>query len=275
MRRVVALSATTLAAAVCLPVGLWADNQAPSLPNGGATFRFNTAVKTPKGSQSASGTIAVKRIGPGRLTLTVTLSDGSTRTIPLVVANGTVAPAQTPAPGGNPETQAAAQALLANMKLAATIGSAARKSAGKSFTVPVTLTPAVQGIAVPADLTMRASTTTHGAIAYAGAVEQSTTTTLPQGGSINPAQLERSVGIGVASTAAGMTPYGKAAMMVHHRREQQASNGALPDTINLSVVAHFTSGKFRDISGQQSEALTVGGKAVSIVSSWSFVSTSR
>lgn len=280
MRRLALLSASALAAALCVPAEARATNAGPSLPNGavGATFRFNTAVKTPKGSQSASGTIAVRSTGPGKLTLTVATSDGSTRTIPLVIANGTVKPAQAPAPDENPEAQAAAKALLANMKLAASVGMAARKSSGKSFTVPVTLTPVGEGIALPADLSMMAYVTGHGATRFAGEVEQSTSTQLAASGGINPAQLEKSVGVGVASSAAGLTPAGRAAAMVamHHRNaEQQAANGALPDTISLSVEAHFANGKFRDISGQQTDALSVGGKAVSIVSSWSFVSTSK
>jgi hypothetical protein len=270
-------SASELALAVAIPIVVIANDSAPSLPNGavGVTLRFNTAVNTPKGTQSASGTIAVNRVGAGKLTLSVTTSDGSTRTIPLVVSNGAVQPARTPAPGGSSETQAAAKALLANMKLAATIGAAARKSSGKNFTVPVTLTPVGQGTPVPANLAMTAYTTGHGAAAYVGEVEQSTTTRLPPSGGIDPAQLEKSVGVGVA--AHGLTPAGRAAAAVamHHRNEEQknAANGNLSDTRTLSVNSHFTNGRFHEISGHQTDSLKIGGKAVSIVSTWSFTAT--
>lgn len=63
---------------------------------------------------------------------------------------------------------------------------------------------------------------------------------------------------------------------MHHRNEEQkqAANGELPDAIALSVESHFADGRFRYISGRQSDSLKVGGKTVTIVSSWSFSATS-
>jgi hypothetical protein len=281
MRKLAVSSAVALAVALGMPAGVRADNSSPSLPNGtvGMTFRFTTAVSTPKGTQSASGTIAISRTGPEKLLLTVTTNGGSTRTIPLVVANGAIKPdpAATAAPGGNPETQAAAKALLSNMKLAAGVGVAARKSSGKSFTVPVTLTPVGQGTAIPADLAMTVYQTSHGT-AYVGEVEQSTTTRLPASGGIDPAQLEKSVGVAVGGTALGLTPAGRAAAMVamHHRNEEQkkAAGGELPDAIALTVNSHFANDRFRDISGRQTDTLKIGNKTVAIVSSWSFTAIS-
>jgi hypothetical protein len=167
--------------------------------------------------------------------------------------------------------------LLSNMKLAAAIGIAARKSSGKSFKVPVTLTPVGQGSAVFAHLAMTAYPTSH-TTAYAGAVEQSTTTQLPPSGEIDPAQLQKTVGVAVAGEAAGLTPAGRAAAMVamHHRNQEQknAANGELPDTITLTVTSHFANGRFRDVSGQQTDALKITSKTVSIVSNWSFTASS-
>lgn len=280
MRRVAHSCAAALALVVSMPTAVRAQTSS-SFPNGavGMTFRFRTSVNTPKGTQTANGTIALSQNGPGRLLLTVRTSDGSTRRIPLVVANGTVKPdpAATPQPNGNPETQAAAKALLSNMKLAAAVGAAAHRSSGKSFTVAVTLTPVGEGIAVGADLAMIVFETHRGAMAYNGEVEQSTTTRLPQGGGIDPAQLEKNVGVAVAGYGIGLTPAGRAASMavMHHRNVEQkkAANGSVPDAISLSVESHFANGRFADISGRQTDVLTMGNRTVSIVSSWSFTRT--
>jgi hypothetical protein len=176
------------------------------------------------------------------------------------------------------QAQAKAQALLSNMKLAADVGMAARASAGKAFKVGVTLTPIGQGTAVPAELTMKAFPTTHGATGYVGEVEQTTTTRLPPNGGIDPAQLEKSVGVSVAAHAVGLTPVGLAAVAVamHHRSEEQkkAANGELSDNVTLIIKSHFTDGRFREISGEQTDALKIGGKAVTITSTWSFTKTS-
>ncbi len=124
--------------------------------------------------------IVVKQSGPGKVALTITTSDGSSRTIALVASGGTfkASPAQTAPPSADAQSQAAAQALLSNMKLATAVGIAARRNGGKTFKVPVTLTPVGQGTPVPAELTMQAYRTNHGT-AYAGEVEQTSTTHLP------------------------------------------------------------------------------------------------
>jgi hypothetical protein len=249
----------------------------PSLPNGavGVNFKFTTSVKTPKGTKSANGTISLKPNGPGKLNLTVAASDGTTATIPLLISNGSVQPdtAHMPPPSSDSQSQAAAKALMANMKVAATVGMTAKKSGGSSFTVPVILTPVGQGTPVPSQLTMTATPGSSGAVAYAGSVSGQTTTLLPQS-SQDPNQLVKTAGAGVASTA--MTPYGRAAMAVaHHREEQmkQAATQPLPDAMKLSVTAHFANGKFQDISGTQTDTLTIENRNISIVSNWSFTKT--
>jgi hypothetical protein len=246
-----------------------------SIVAAGASFHFTTAVQTPKGNKSASGTIVVKQTGPGKVALTITTSDGSSRTIALVASGGTLKPnpAQTAPSSADAQSQAAAQALLSNIKLAAAVGMATRQNGGKTFKVPVTLTPVGQGTPVPANLTMKAYTTNHGA-AYAGEVEQTTMTHLPPSGGIDPAQLEKSVGVNVAAAGAGVTPAGRAAMAIamHHRAQEQkqAANGPLVDTISLSITSHFAAGRFHDISGVQTDSLQIGGKPVTITSTWSF-----
>jgi hypothetical protein len=159
------------------------------------------------------------------------------------------------------------------MKLAATISVAARKTSAPRFKIPVTLTPVGQGTPVLAQVAMVAYVTRTGT-SYAGDVEGSTTTRLPQNGGLDPQQLAKSVGVGIAEHAVGLTPVGRAATMVamHHRNEEEkkAANGDLPDTITLTVRSRFANGHFQDIAGTQIDALKIGGKTVSIVSNWSF-----
>jgi hypothetical protein len=265
-----------LALAVVVPLGTWADESGSSLPNGalGVRFNFNTSVQTPKGKKSASGTISIKKASSG-LSLTVATSGGTTKTIPLVFENGTLKPdtSKMPPPSGDSESQAAAKALLSNMKVAAAVGMAARKSGGKGFNVDVTLTPVGSGTPMPASIAMSATPASSGSVAYTGQVEAQTTTQLPPSSGLDPQQLVKSAGIAVASH--GMTPYGRAAVaIVHHRqveKQQEAANGPLPDAMRLSITTHFAGGRFRDIAGTQTDQLTIASKSVTIVSNWSFV----
>jgi hypothetical protein len=64
--------------------------------------------------------------------------------------------------------------------------------------------------------------------------------------------------------------------LAHHRSVEQkkAAGGDLPDRIALAVESRFANGRFSEISGLQTDSLTIGGKAVSIASRWSFTATS-
>jgi hypothetical protein len=74
-----------MAAIAMAPIGATAQTSSAVLPNGavGVTFRFTTAVQTPKGKKSADGTITLKPAGEQKLNLTVRSSDGTSQTIPL------------------------------------------------------------------------------------------------------------------------------------------------------------------------------------------------
>jgi len=264
-----------LAFAVVIPLGTLADDSSSSLPSGamGVTFNFTTSVQTPKGKKSASGTISIQKSSSG-LSLTVA-SGGTTKTIPLVYENGTLKPdtSKMPPPSGDSESQAAAKALISNMKVAADIGMAARKSSGKSFNVGVTLTPVGTGTPMPSTISMNAQSGSSGSVAYTGQVEAQTTTQLPPSSGLDPQELVKSVGIAVA--AHGMTPAGRAAVAIARHRQQEeqkdATNGPLPDVMRLSVTTHFAGGHFHDIAGTQTDQLTIASKTVTIVSNWSFV----
>jgi len=104
-----------------------AADTAPAMPNGamGATFNYTIGVQAGQKKNSSSGQIVVKPAGANQLTLTVTSSDGTSKTIPLKVENGTVTPA-VPSPSAS-SVPAAARTLMANLKLAATVGVAVRR----------------------------------------------------------------------------------------------------------------------------------------------------
>jgi hypothetical protein len=255
-----------------VPSAALAGDAAPALPDGamGVTFDYTIGVQTPKGKKSSSGHIVVRPEGEGRLTLTVTSSDGTSKTIPLTVANGSVALAgPSPSPSSVP---AAAQTLVANMKLAASVGAAAKTNGGTSFSVPVTLTPIGDGTAVPAQLAMSASSASQN-VSYKGTVGGSTTTVLPpSGGGIDPQQIVKGAGVGMVTH--GLTPVGRVAAAVarHHRRneEKEAAKGTVPDAISLTVTTTFVAGRFQEIHGAQTDAVNLAGKTQKIYSTWSF-----
>lgn len=268
--KAILLAAGVVALSAGLSSAVFADESSPSMPNGalGMTFHYTTSVKTPKGTKSGSGQITIASAGENKLALTLTTSDGTSKTIPLSIANGSVTPAVSPAASMPPE----AQAMLANMKLAATVGVAAKKSGGSSFSVPVTLAPIGTGTPVPANLAMTAKPSGAN-VTYSGTVGGPTYTTLPQSnGGIDPAQLVKHVGVGVATH--GFTPAGRIATAVamHHREQEQkqAAKGAVPDTISITITATFENGRFHDISGAQTDAVSLAGKTTKIYSSWSF-----
>jgi len=246
------------------------------MPSGavGMTLHFTTSVKTPKGSKSANGTIVIKQTAPQKLAMTVSASDGTTATINLLVSNGSVQPdpSQTPPSGGDSQSTAAAKALLPNMKLAASIGVAAKKSDGASFAVPVTLTPVGEGTPMPAQLQMAAQKGASGSVAFSGSISAHTNTVLPQSGGLDPEQLVKTAGVAVV--AHGFTPAGRlaTAAVMHRRQEQQkqAMNGPQPDAMVLDVTSHFANGRFHDISGTQTDTLSISGHSVTITSNWSF-----
>jgi hypothetical protein len=275
--RIVRWMVCTIAAfAIVAPIGSSAQSSNAALPNGavGVTFHFSTTVQTPKGKKSANGTITIKQPAPQKLSLTVTSSDGSSQTIPLTISGGSAAldTSQSMPASGDPEKQAAAKALLSNMKVAAEIGIAAKKNAGKNFSVNVSLTPVGNGTAMPAEIPMKPSSGADEMVVYSGGAEAETTTQLPPSSGLDPEQLVKSVGVAVATH--GFTPAGRAAVAIarHHQVEEQkeAASGELPDKIQLVVTSHFVNGRFHDISGTQTDSLTIGNKGANVVSTWSF-----
>ncbi|MBV9148829.1 MAG: hypothetical protein JO024_03115, partial [Candidatus Eremiobacteraeota bacterium] len=221
-------------------------------PNGAsATFRFSTAVSTPKGRHAAGGTLTIKHTQGRSLTLTVQSDDGTMKTIPLAVsADGTIAPDASAPPSATDQPDAAARAFMADVSLAAHVGMAARKNApAANFTVPVTLTPVGDGTPIATQLRM---TGTMGGAQYAGSTQGSTMTTLPAGGGLDPVALAKSIGVGAIAHHA-LTPAGAAvfAIVRHHRKkeEKQAAAGPVPDAIVLTVTTHMTSGRFHEIDG--------------------------
>ena len=270
------MSSVATVLAIIAPIATIAQSSIGTLPNGavGGAFHFSTSVQTPKGKKSAEGTITIKQTAPQKLSLTVTSSDGSSQTIPLTIAGGTATldTSQSMPASSDPEKQAAAKALLSNMKLAAEIGIAAKKNAGKRFSVNVSLTPVGNGTAMPAQIPMNPSSGANETVVYSGNANAETTTQLPPSSGLDPQQLVKSAGIAVA--AHGFTPAGRAAVAIahHHQVEEQkeAASGELPDKILLVVTSHFVDGRLHDISGTQTDALTIGNKSANVVSTWSF-----
>ncbi|HEY1975106.1 MAG TPA: hypothetical protein VGG89_00995 [Candidatus Baltobacteraceae bacterium] len=267
------LNATAFAAAAIVVSSLAAvaADSTPAMPNGamGATFDYTIGVQTSKGKKSSSGQIVVRPAGTGKLTLTVTSSDGTSKTIPLAMENGTIVPAM-PSPSAS-SVPAAAQTLMANLKLAATVGVAAKKSGGQAFNAPVTLRPIGEGTPVPAQISMKPGGGA-GNVTYSGTVGGTSLTTLPPSSGIDPAQLVKSAGVGMVSH--GFTPAGRIATAVamHHRtaEEKKAAQGAVADAMSLTIDASFNAGTFHAITGAQTDELNLGGKKVKIYSTWSF-----
>jgi hypothetical protein len=260
----------TAAAAIVAPIGASAQSSNVTLPNGavGVAFHFSASVQTPKGAKSANGTITIKQTAPQKLSVTIGSCNGSSQTIPLTMAGGslTVDTSQPPSTPPDSEKQASAIALLSNMKVAADIGIAARKSSGKNFTVGVTLTPVGRGTAVPAQITMNASSVANETVVYSGSADAQTTTELPPSSGLDPEQLVKSAGVAVA--AHGFTPAGRAAVAITRHRQvehqKEAASGELP------VTCHFVNGRLHDISGTQTDSLTIANKNANVVSTWSF-----
>ncbi|HZZ00733.1 MAG TPA: hypothetical protein VFE36_14290 [Candidatus Baltobacteraceae bacterium] len=262
------LNATALAGAVIFvsSVAAAAADSAPAMPDGamGATFNYTIAVQTSQGKKSSSGKIVVKPAGEGKLALTVTSSDGTSKTIPLTVANGTVTP-DMPAPAAS--VPPAAQTLMANLKLAATVGVAAKKSGGKGFSSPIVLTPVGDGTPVPSQISMNPAAS-PGSVTYSGSVNGSTMTVLPPSGGLNPEDLAKNAGVGMVAHASLA-----AAIAMHHREKvvKNAAKSAVADAMSLTIHATFNGGKFHDINGAQTDAVNLAGKEVKVYSTWSFV----
>lgn len=271
MKSVLNATASAAAAVVITSLAAVAADSTPAMPNGamGATFNYLISVQTGQQKKSNAGEITVKPTGPNQLALTVTSGDGSTKTIPLAISNGTVAPAMPSASASS--VPAAAQTLMANLKLAATVGVAAKKSAGQPFTSSVLLTPIGEGTPVPVQVSMKpagaADSTT-----YSGTIGGSTLTTLPPSSGIDPSQLVKKAGVGMV--AHGFTPAGRIATAVamHHRTTEakDAAKSAVADAISLTIHATFSGGKFHEIAGAQTDEVSLAGKKVKIFSTWSF-----
>lgn len=239
-------------------------------------FRFTTSVTTPKGKHSGSGTITLKHTEGRALTMTVHSDDGSApKTIALVInGDGSVSPdPSAPQPAATTAPDAAARAFMADVTLAAHVGIAARKSAGAStLDVPVTLTPIGDGTPVPAQLhmtMMQSGSNTQ----YSGAVSGRTMTKLPPSNGLDPKALAKTVGTGaIAHRAFGPAGRLATAVVMHRKTEQEkkAAAGPLDDTVDLSVSTHLVDGRFHDVTGTQKDNINVAGKAVTIVSEWSF-----
>ena len=268
-----------VAAAICVSaIGASASPLPMSAipPNGAsATFRFSTAVATPKGRHASGGTLTVKHTQGRSLTLTVQSDDGTTKTIPLAVgADGAVTPDPSAPPAQNDQPDAAARAFMADVSLAAHVGMAARKYApSSSFTIPVTLTPVGDGAPVSSQLRMMSA---MGGAQYAGSTQGSTTTTLPSGGNLDPLALAKTIGVGALTH--GFTPVGRVAvgLIMHHRKkeEKKAASGPVPDAIALTVTTHLMNGRFHEIDGTQDDKVTIAHQATKIVSTWSFTKIS-
>ena len=272
--RLVLGSLTTLSL-VAGPAWTSAATPAGMVPgNGSATFRFATAVQTPKGTHSGSGTLTLKRTGDRSASVTVQTDDGSPpRTIPLIIGvDGSVAPDPSSAsPSPDAATNGQASALFSQMTIAAHVGIGARKNAGgERFDVPVKLTPVGAGTDVAATLGMSGTATQ-----YEGQTQGHTMTQLPQGGGLDPQEIVKTAG--VAAVAHGFTPAGRAATaIVMHRRRKQAkkeAGGPLPDDMTLTVTASLAAGRVHEIKGSQTDKITLEGKPVDIQSTWSFTRT--
>ncbi len=241
--------------------------------DGSATFHFATSVTTPKGSHAGSGTITIKRSGPREISLTIQSDDGKpARTVALIVGvDGSVAPDPSSAEAAptDPDAKAQAQAFMAEMTVAAHVGIGARKSGGAaSYAVPVSLTPIGTGTPVPTQLTMSGS-----AAQYTGRTTGQTMTQLPQGGSLDPKEIAKTVGVSAFARHA-FTPVGRAAtgIVMHRKRkeEKKAASGPLPDTVSLTVTADLADQKIREIRGAQTDEVALPGKPVKIESRWTF-----
>ena len=84
MKNLAAKAVLFAALTAALPRAGFADSP-PVLPVGatGATFDYSISVKTPKGTKSDTGRIAIASAGENRLSLTITPSGGESKTIPL------------------------------------------------------------------------------------------------------------------------------------------------------------------------------------------------
>ena len=240
--------------------------------DGSATFRFSTAVQTPKGTHNGSGTLTLKRTGDRSASVTVQTDDGSPpRTIPLIVGvDGSVAPDPS---GASPSPDAAvngqASALISQMTIAAHVGIGARKNAGAGhYDVPIKLTPVGNGTDVAATLGMSGT-----AAQYEGRAQGQTMTQLPPGGNMDPKELVKTAGVAAVAHHA-FTPAGRAAtaIVMHRRRKEQkeAAAAPLPDDMTLTVTATVTGGRVHDVKGSQTDKITLEGKPVNIESTWSF-----
>jgi hypothetical protein len=251
------------------------------LPAGGgsAIFHYTTTVTTPKGKHFGGGTITVKHTQGRSLTVTIDSDDGKTKTIPLVVNSdgGVSLDPSAPAPAATANPDAAARAFMADVTIAAHVGSAARKAApATTFDVPVTLTPVGDGTPVPAQLHMNGGSSGGGA-RYAGSVAGTTMTKLPPSSGLDPAALAKTVGVGaVAHHVFGPAGRIASAVAMHHKKqeEKKAASGLLSDAVSLNVTVQLAAGKFRQIDGTQNDVLDIAGKKTTVVSTWTFTKTS-
>lgn len=264
--RIVLTSLTLPMMAVATPTGI-----VP--PQGSATFHFTTAVQTPKGTHSGSGDVTVQRTGTRAATLTIRSDDGKPpRTVPLIVGvDGSVAPDPSTgdSPPADPEAKAQAQAFMAEMTVAARVEIGALKGSGDSlYTVPITLAPVGKGTPVATQLTMTGSPAE-----YTGRTTAATTTQLPKGGSLDPHEIAKTIGVSAAAYEA-LTPAGRvttaAVMHRKHQEEKQAAGGMLPDTMEMTVTLAMADGRVGEIRGAQTDTVALPNSPVRIETTWTF-----
>ena len=212
----------------------------------GTRVPYATSVQTPQTGVSHSGTLIIGSRGPGKIVLTV--NDGQTvQQTPLVIgANNTFALDPSGSAAVDAATVLTAEKFMSDLTIANYAGAGAAAVQNVSdFAIPGGV--AVLAIGSPAftQLPLTLNRTDSG---YRGTASEQTTIQLPSSGIFSPGAL-------------GL----------------KNADGALTDTVSLTVTVPLNNGQPGVISGDQTDVITVPGKKpqqVTITSHWSVSATS-
>jgi hypothetical protein len=266
---------------VCLAAQ--SSSAASNLPPIGTSvvLSFRGSVQAQGNTTTSEGTVTITRTSTTGIAITIAPQGGEQETVHIILnpdGSYQLAPETVEAMSLNhedPQTKAAAQAMFARLALAARMASAVKKSQGTGpIDLSYNLTPVGIGTPIPSTLHMVPGEADTGGVVYAGQVQGTTTTVLPQPSTSSSKSKKMKttgfalvVGLAIAPVAGLAVNLGSRIKM---KNMKKALAGPLPDSMQLVVTGHFTPGASAQISGTQYDTVTVSGQNQSIVTTWSF-----
>ncbi|HXW51171.1 MAG TPA: hypothetical protein VEJ41_04205 [Candidatus Acidoferrales bacterium] len=255
------------------------------LPVGASiTLAFRTSVQAQGSSTTATGTVKIARSSANAVSITLSPDGGTPETLDLTQASdGSYQPtaetiAQMSVNEQDPQTAAAAKAMLGRLLLTTKIASNVLKLKGSApFSVPYNLVPIGESTPIPTTLNMVPGQADEGAVVYQGETQgQSMTILPPSNGKAAKSQKMKTTGLALLVSLA-LSPVAGIALHIGSRIQQKniqkALKGPLPVSSQLTVIGHFAPGPQAQVSGTQFDTVNVKGHNETITTTWSFATT--